>query len=207
MKTFLLCLLAGLPASFVAAQSAPAGLPTNLVRNGGFEADADGNGYADDWFVHPGNAKAVAGGRQWLGADGAAEGRAFLRTSKTGGQAAYMVSSYLPDSLIPRIFELREKPLVLRAKMRGEELTDKAGVIVQIFARKAGADRDHFVTNLMTKPVITGTIRDWTEVKVSFRLGDLLLPEDTLTRLEIVLSNASNTGHADFDAVTLAFEN
>lgn len=200
MKTTLLCTLLGLSASCLAAQSSP----QNFVRNGSFEADSDGNGFADYWFVHPGVAKAVEGGQQWLGNADAADGGVFLRTSKVGGQTPYMVSSYLLASHISQIFERRETPLVLRAQMRGEALTGKAGVMVQIFARKAGAERDHFVTNLTTRPAITGTV-GWTAVEVRFRLGDLLMPEDTLTRLEVVLSNASNTGHADFDAVSLTF--
>lgn len=156
--------------------------------------------------MHPGVTKAVENGKQWLAYKDAADGSAFLATSKTGGQTPYMVSTYLPPAVVARIAEQIETPLVLSAQIRGQDLTGNAVVMIQIFARKQGAERDHFVTNLTTKPAVTGTT-GWTPSQVRFRLGDILMPEDTLTRLEIVLRNASNTGQADFDAVSLTFAN
>lgn len=194
-------------ATWASAQSTPPEPSVNFIVNGSFEHDGNNDGAADYWFVHPGVQKAVSGGTvQWISGADAHSGKSFLRVSKSGGEQPFAASGNVRQQQIPLLIELSEKPLVLSAWMRGENLTGGARVILHVYAKKAGAEHERFVTNITTKPEITGTT-GWTEAKTRFRLGDILLPDETLTRMEVSLSVSSNTGHADFDAVTLSTEN
>lgn len=177
----------------------------NFVPNGGFELDINDDGHADYWFVHPATQKAVEGGEvSWL-QTGAAEGVSFLRVKKTGGSESYVVSNGLLDTSNARLMAVKDKLLLLRAKVRGVGLEAAPSVALQIFARKPEETGVHFANHVTAKPARTPG-ESWVMIEARFRLSDLLLPTEELARAEIVLRVPSNAGHADFDDVTLCVQ-
>lgn len=189
-------------ASLFAAASAVAAAE-NLVLNGGFENDANQDGRADHWFVHPSNQQAVEGGSARRVTDPSApEGECFLRVSKTGGDKPHVVSNLVPAPRIEALRETRDAPLRLRAKIRPAGISGTANAAFQIFAMKPDGTGGRFVATIAPRPGVSGG-QGWKEVEARVRLGDLLQPGEILQRIEIVLSLASNTGHADFDEISL----
>ncbi|EIP98527.1 alpha-L-arabinofuranosidase [Opitutaceae bacterium TAV1] len=186
--------------------AAPAQHQQNLITNPSFEKDSNNDGAADYWFIHPANKKAVQGFRVQMPGDESGpvpDGKCFLRISKTGGEALAVNSAISPKNLAALEQLPRDATLVLRGQIRARDLTGHARVYLQIFARKTGADRDRFVTNIVARPILNGTT-DWAPVSAAFSLGKLLAPDEKLTRLEVVLGLASDTGYADIDALSLA---
>lgn len=175
----------------------------DLVRNGGFEQDANRDGAADFWFVHQSaDPNAPRGGATvWINDGTAPEGRAFLRVSKTGGSLPHSVNHIVAAARLASPPSLRDAPLRLRALVRPHELSGPATVVLRIF-RRGENDTARFVAAISAQPPVTGG-DDWRQVETTLRLGDILAPGDTLHRLEVALVVSSNTGHADFDAVSL----
>jgi hypothetical protein len=172
----------------------------NLIPNGSFETDTNVDGHADHWFVHPATQQAVEGGEVACIQKGAAEGYSFLRVKKTGGTISYMVSNGMLDT--PTLLSVKDKPLLLRAKVRGVDLEGSPGVALMVFARKKGQTGAYFSGQIAATPKATPGA-NWVVIETRFRLSDLLLPGEELARTELVLQVPSNTGHADFDDVAL----
>lgn len=190
-------------APFHAAE--PARHQQNLITNPSFEHDSNNDDAADYWFIHPANKKAVQGFRvQMLGGESGPvpDGKRFLRISKTGGEALAVNSGISPKNLAALEQFPRDATLILRGQIRASNLTGPVRIYLQVFARKAGADRDRFVTNIVARPILNG-IADWTPVAVAFSFGKHLASDEKPVRLEIVLGLASDTGYADIDALSL----
>ena len=189
--------------ALVAAASPCADAADDLVRNGGFEQDANRDGAADFWFVHPStDPNAAQGGLvAWITNETAPEGRAFLRVSKTGGARPYSVNHIIADERISALTALRDTPLLLRARIRAKDLSGNATLVLRIFRRTENG-APGFVAAVSAQPAVTGG-DTWRHVETKLRLGDILAPGDTPHRLEVALVVSSNTGHADFDAVSL----
>jgi hypothetical protein len=174
----------------------------NLITNGGFETDSNHDDAPDYWFVHPGNRDAVEGSETlWVHKD-PAEGASFLRVKKTGGTQPFQVSNLLPDSLFGAAITTQDAPMLLRAKVRGLDLSSAPSVVLQIFARKPGEAGMRFVNHIVAKPAqVPGN--NWVVVEARFRFGDIIAPGEEVARVEVILRNPSNTGYADFDDVAL----
>ncbi len=178
----------------------------NFVRNGGFEKDGNKDGVADYWFVHPSSQQAVEGGEYtWVTTEPAPEGKAFMRLVKTGGKSAYFVSSEVPKEVNPMLMAAKGKTLQFTGKIRATGLEAGASATLLIFSEKPGSQAAHLAAAIPTAPLVTGN-SGWTDVAVMVRLDDVIPPGEELHRIEVNLRNNSNTGHADFDAVSLRLD-
>ena len=102
-----------------------------------------------------------------------------MRVKKTGGTKAFQVSNLLPDSVLATAFTPQDAPVLLRAKIRGLDLSSAPCVLLQIFARKRGEKSVRFVTHITAKPSsVPGNT--WILAEKRFRFGDLLLPGEEI---------------------------
>lgn len=175
----------------------------DLVRNGGFEQDANRDDAADFWFVHHSTdtTPLSEGSVSWITDEPAPEGRAFLRVSKTEGSRPFSVNQIITDEQLSTLGVSHDTPLLLRASIRAHELSGTATVVLRIF-RNNENDAPSFVAGISAQPAVTSG-DTWQHVETKLRLDDILAPGETLHRIEIALVVSSNTGHADFDAVSL----
>lgn len=178
----------------------------NVLKNPSFEIDLNSDGKPDYWFTHPGVLKATDGGTvAWKqSAADAADGKSFLRLSKTGGKLL-IVTQDLDAAGLAALRQAPDSTVWLRGKIRGTDLDAKgARLAVQIFARLKPEGKSHYANRLSTKPLNGST--EWREVEVSFRLSDIVPSGEEVSRLEINLELLSDSGSADFDELSLTFQ-
>jgi hypothetical protein len=180
---------------------------TNFLQNGNFEATHGDNKQPNNWFVYPDNLAAEEN-PQFKQVEGTAPvGNFFLQMSKTGGKVPLDVVQIidLKDEAGAKIAANLGKTLVLSGKARGVGLeVGDNGLVLQIFAQKSDGSR-HFVGRVNGK--LTGTSSEWQTVKVRVSLADVLPAGESLGYLDVMASLSSNTGHIDFDDLSLVFEN
>jgi|GEM_PF-3375198 len=168
-----------------------------ILKNPGFEADANADGNPDYWFVYPGIRELVVDPEVTLVAkDNAPEGSVYLRLSKRGGKP--LALTHLPDqAALEKLFGGMPRAFTVKAKGRANDLSgDGAAIVVQVFHPDENGVRK-FAGRFRSEK-LEGTT-EWVSREVVVSLVDIL-PEGTLpSDVEINLELGSDTGSVDFD--------